>query len=308
MKSTSLITRLMTTATFASLIIVGCKKESSQSLSPQQEEQAATISTQSETQTELVSNDIFDNVMGASNDVGIQGTGVFGRLASGRESSTGADLKTDTTNSFNVTITHLSSTEFFPLQIVIDFGAGGICKDGHTRYGKITTVYTGHLLVPGKSATTTFDGYKIDSISVTGTHVLTNTSTSSQMQFTTDMTDGKLTAPSGNYISWTRHRVLTQIEGNGTPAWPIDDVFSLTGTTSAKAQAGDVLVAWNSEITEPLIKKFTCPWIEKGVMKVRRENLAVNSQWTAVLDFGTGDCDNKASLTINGKEYQITLH
>src|SRR5438270_9090 len=82
---------------------------------------------------------------------------------------------------------------------LIDFGSGCLGHDGHIRYGKISTVYTGRLLYPGNSATTTLDGYKIDSISIEGKQVITNTGSVSQKQFTVDITGGKLTKPSGNY-------------------------------------------------------------------------------------------------------------
>jgi hypothetical protein len=164
------------------------------------------------------------------------------------------------------------------------------------------------LIVSGKSATTTFDGYKIDSISIQGTHVITNTSTGNQKQFSVDVTNAKLSKPNGNYEEWESHRVITQTEGNGTPDLAADDIFSITATSHGKVKQADHLYAWQSETAEPLIKKFICPWIVKGILKVRRETLATNSQWVASLDYGSGDCDNKAVLTIDGVSHQIILH
>src|SRR5205823_2802648 len=85
MKNSFVLIRLMTIVLFTSLIFFGCKKENSQSsrLSPQQEEEVARVSVESETETQLAFNDVFDNVMGANNQVGVAGTGVFGKVASG---------------------------------------------------------------------------------------------------------------------------------------------------------------------------------------------------------------------------------
>jgi len=36
--------------------------------------------------------------------------------------------------------------------------------------------------------------------------------------------------------------------------------------------------------------------------------LSTNSQWVATLDYGQGECDSLATLTINGVSHQIQLH
>jgi len=305
MKKSALFNRLITLAFFASLVMIACKKENSGSLSASQEEQAANYSSESETENEVVFNDVFDNVMGVNTEVGIGGTGVFGRVASnGRE--TGID---SLPSCVQVSITLLNAPVRFPMKVIIDFGAGCVGRDGHTRSGKIITEYSGKLTEPGSSATTRFDGFKFDSISVQGTHKITNTTAtgSNQRQFAIDVTDAKLTKPNGNYSMWTSHRVITQTEGNGTPLYPLDDIFKVTGSAHGQVKHSDFIYAWQSEITEPLIKKFSCHWISKGIIKVRRETLPANSQWVATLDYGAGDCDFLATLTINGVSHQIQL-
>jgi hypothetical protein len=305
MKKSVLFTRLITAAFFASLVMIACKKENSSSLSPAEEEQAANYSSESETENEVVFNDVFDNVMGVNTEVGIGGTGVFGRFSQ----SNGRPDGVDTLTCVKVSITLLNAPARFPMKIVIDFGTGCVGRDGHTRSGKIIAEYSGKLTEPGNSATTRFDGFKFDSISVQGTHKITNTtaSGSNQRQFTIDVTDAKLTKPNGNYSMWTSTRVITQTEGNGTPLYPLDDIFKVSGSAHGQVKHGDLIYAWKSEITEPLIKKFTCHWISKGIIKVRRETLATNSQWVATLDYGAGDCDFLATLTINGTSHQIQL-
>lgn len=302
-------TKLMAVVFFFSLLVIGCKKENSSTLTPAQEEQAATYSSQSETESEFVFNDVFDNVMGTNTEVGVGGTGIFGKTTSG---ISGRGSQADSvSHCFTVTVTRLNPPNLFPVKIVIDFGNGCLGNDGHTRYGKIITVYTGRLIVPGKSATTTFDGFKIDDISVSGKHVITNTTNntagSNQLQYTVDVTNARLSKPNGDYSEWESHRVITQVEGNGS-ILPVDDVFTITGSSHGKVKHGNDLFAWHSEITEPLRKRFTCRWISKGTIKVIRETLSSTSRWVAILDYGSGNCDNQATLTINGVSHQITLH
>src|SRR4051812_6528025 len=115
MKKMSLLTRLITMVFMASLAFVGCKKETSDSLTPQQEEEAVTASTESETENELVFNDVFDNVMGVSPQVAIGGTGVFGREVPG-DVRGGRELGMDSVPPcVTVSITHLTVGQDFPL-------------------------------------------------------------------------------------------------------------------------------------------------------------------------------------------------
>lgn len=307
MKKLSLITRLTTVAFAATLLITGCKKENSDTLSAQEEEQAATYSTESEAETEVTFNDVFDNVMGVNTELGTGGVGIFGRVAS---SENGRVMGVDSVPSC-VTVTIVPQAPgVFPKTVTLDFGSGCF-SHGHLRSGKIKTVYTGRLVEPGSSATTTFDNYKIDSVLVQGTHRITNTTATTpganQRQFKIEVIDAKLTKPNGNYVQWNTVRTNTQIEGNGSVT-PADDIFKVTGIANGKVKREAIIVLWNAEITEPLIKKFICPWISKGRIRTVRQGLPANTPWVAVLDYGTGNCDNQATLTINGNTRQITLH
>ncbi|MES2882419.1 MAG: hypothetical protein V4676_09750, partial [Bacteroidota bacterium] len=226
MKKLSLLTQLTTVAFAAAILFTGCKKENSASdLTPQQEEEIAVASSEAEFENELVTNDVFDNVLGVNAEVGLGGTGVFGKISSGVNDS--REARVDSIRCFTVTIVKLNLPNLFPVKITTDFGAGCIGRDGHTRYGKIITTYTGRLTVPGMSATTTFENYKIDSISVQGKFVVANTTAagSNQRQFVIETDEMKLTKPSGNYSLWSGRKVITQIEGNGTPDFPVDDIF-----------------------------------------------------------------------------------
>lgn len=309
MKQLHQLTRMLTASLFASLIIIGCKKEKSDTLTPTQEEEAANFSFQSETESDIVFNDIFNNVMGINNDLGVGGTGVFERAGiSSDATKEEREMDVDSLPScVTVTITQLNLPNMFPVKVVLDFGTG-CTSNGHTRSGKIITVYTGRLVVPGSSATTSFENFKMDSISVQGTHVIKNTTAlgSNQRQFTVDVENAKLTRPNGNYSQWDSHRVITQIEGNAT-IFPQDDIFRIAGGAHGRVKRGNLLYGWQSEIVEPLIRKFFCPWISKGVLRVRRETLPSTSPWVASLNFGTGTCDYFATLTLNGITHQIEL-
>jgi hypothetical protein len=93
-------------------------------------------------------------------------------------------------------------------------------------------------------------------------------------------------------------RVRTWTTGYSTPMNISDDEYSITGTASGINRRGNEYV---HTITSPLIAKMNCRWIVQGIIE-----FVVNSQ-TAVLDYGEGECDRIATLTVNGNTYTINL-
>ena len=298
--------RLATLVLVSLLIFGSCKKETSGSES--EEVFASQASSEADAESDDIFNEVFDNVMGVNADVAFGGTGVFGQV---NQSSIGETART--TACPDVTVTHLNAPDVFPVKIVMDFGTGCTGRDGRTRSGKIITVYTNRLIVPGAKATTIFENFKVNDIQVQGTHVITNlseppvNSACPTHKWKVTVENGKLTKPNGNYVEWNGTRTITQIEGRCTTNIPLDDIYEITGSSNGKVKRGDLLIAWRSEITEPLIKKFTCRWLVKGVIKIIRLNLSTNSPWVATINYGNGDCDNRAVVTINGVPHEITL-
>ena len=300
---------LLVALVFVSVLLFGsCKKETSADTS--QEEMASQASSEADAESDDIFNEVFDNVLGVNTDVGFGNTGVFGQMNPGTSGGT-ARL----TACPDVTITHLSGTlDPFPVKIVMDFGSGCMGRDGRTRSGKIISTYTNRLFVPGAKATTTFDNYKVDSVNIQGTLVITNqgeaiSANCLRHKWKVEVQAGKLIKLNGNYTEWTSTKTITQVDGTCTPFIHIDDIYKIEGGAHGKVKRGDLLIAWNSEITDPLIKKFSCRWLVKGIIRIARLNLASNSPWVATINYTypNGDCDNKAMMAVNGITHIITL-
>jgi len=289
---------ILTTVLVTGLFLSACKKQDDES-GANGKEAFAMAASESDAAAEGVFDDVFNNVMGVSPEVGIGGTGVFGRM----DVSTGRVDGVDSTPCYTVTIKQLSTATRFPLQITIDFGSGCTAKDGRTRKGKITIVYTGSLVNSGNSATTVFDNYYLDNIKIEGTHKLTNTGTPDKKSYTTQVINAKLSESSGNYIQWNSEKTVTQVEGGATPLIGLDDAYNITGNAGGSVQLNGKYFQWSTAITAPLLKRFSCPWIVKGTLSLNKGSDAV-----AVLDYGSGTCDNKGSFTVNGSIHEITLH
>ena len=64
--------------------------------------------------------------------------------------------------------------------------------------------------------------------------------------------DAKITnTGSGKWRKWNSTKDILQVEGNGTPRFPLDDVYKLTGYAAGSNAAGKT---WSSLIVDPLIK------------------------------------------------------
>ena len=68
---------------------------------------------------------------------------------------------------------------------------------------------------------------------------------------------------------------------------------------SKTSYANGTTVVLNTE--SPLVKPVACDWIVSGVLKIK-----INDR-VLYLDFGNGDCDNKALLKWNDRVVEITL-
>ncbi|HVX50351.1 MAG TPA: hypothetical protein VHB48_09335 [Chitinophagaceae bacterium] len=307
MKNSKILLLIAITAIGSAAIFTACQKSAADTSSSggisTQDAAALQTSAATDDESDNVYNDVLSNVLGVNDDAGIgAGVGVF--LAAPASTGTPVSQFGEGADSagrcFTVTVSP-DRAGAFPKTITIDFGTGCTGRDGHVRRGKIITVYTGHMIESGSTATTTFDGFYFDSVKVEGTVVAKNKTTGNALAFSITVTNGKLTAPSGDYIEVNRSHTWAQTSGMDTPHTPADDIFSITGNSSGTAQVAGVTAQWITNITQPVVRKLLCRWRVAGVVTV------THNDKSAVLDYGNGDCDNTATVTIGSKTYNITL-
>lgn len=306
MKTTQTIVPLIAGLFITAAVFTACQKNSGTPSNTDtvsvQDQVTLSASAQADDGADNVYSDVFTNVAGVNDDAGLgNGVGVF--FAPSRSgnatSSFGGGGADSATHCF--TVTEIETNGGFPKTITIDFGTGCTGKDGHTRRGKITAVYTGKLRESGSTATVSFDGYYIDTLKVEGTLKAENKSTGSNYIFSITVTNGKLSLPSGDFIEVNKTHTWTQTDGSATPRIPGDDVYSVIGSSAGTAQVQGSTYQWTTEITTPVIRKMSCRWRVAGQVAITRNNIK------ALLDYGNGECDNKATVTIGQKVFDITL-
>ena len=179
----------------------------------------------------------------------------------------------------------------FPKTIQILFDS--TCTNAHNihRSGIIRIVISDSLRHSGSTAIMTFENYFVNGFQWEGTHTFTNTSPVNGKSWQYKIAQGKLIAPNG--LFWLHHSIrdVVQTAGLNTPFNLFDDIISITGN-------GSITNAENNErtvtITQPLQKKYSCANIDKG--RIRFEG----QHHFAILDYGDGECDRVAQISVNG--------
>lgn len=188
----------------------------------------------------------------------------------------------------------------WPKTITVDFGAGCTGLYDNTRSGKIIIVVTGPRLTTGSKRTVTFDNYFFNGIKVEGTKVVENLgyNNNQNMVFSVKLTGGKLTLPNGSVIERSVDHQREWVAGFSTKnIW--DDEVLITGTSSGVTVNG---VAYTNTITTALHWKRVCKFIVSGVVKIEREG-----KDNIELNYGTGECDALATVTVGDETKEITL-
>ncbi len=192
-----------------------------------------------------------------------------------------------------------STPGVFPKTVTVNFGTTGCTGDnGFVRKGKIIYTISDKLIKTGSTLAISFDNYSVNGHKLEGMYTIKNTGTLASIQFNTTLENGKITYPDGKWYTKTSNVTWVYAAGSFTPADLSDDVFNLSGSGTVTSSDGNTLSAESQDF---LVRKYNCYNIVSGKL-----NLTYNSI-NGVLDYGNGECDNKAVLSIGNKNYDVTL-
>lgn len=197
-----------------------------------------------------------------------------------------------------LTLAHYDT--LFPNTLTIDFGSGCTDAYGITRSGKIIATLTKPMISVGSVTSITLENFKRNGKAITGTKTITNNglNSSGHPVFGIEILNASVETADG-IVSWNSSRTREWTEGYITPLNYLDDVYNITGTASGTNTKGN---KFEVEITSPLQIELSCAHITKGVIELTPEDSK-----TRTLDYGNGDCDDKATLKVGNRTYDITL-
>ncbi len=196
-----------------------------------------------------------------------------------------------------VTVTP-SGKDVYPKTVTIDYGSGITSANGITRKGKIIALLSGKLRTPGTLVTVNFDGYAVNGYTVAGTYLVTPSISSAGVSFKVAVTNGSITFPNGQVNTYSGTETVVQT-GGLTTATVADDVYAVTGSFTYSNSNGENITG---TITKALVKSFDCKNITSGTIA-----FVYNNTKNGVLDFGSGTCDNQATVTSGATIKIITL-
>ena len=199
-----------------------------------------------------------------------------------------------------ITITS-SGQDFWPRNIVIDYGTGCAGLNDVIRSGKIIITLSGPRRETGSVRTLTFEDYYINGAKVEGTKTVTNLgpNASQNVVFSVVLVGGKITFPDGKTISRDLEREREYIEGYDT--WnPWDDRCLITGMAEGTNLNG---LAYTHTIINALEWHAVCRFLVRGTIKFDIEGIEPFE-----LDYGDGECDAYATLSRGDDTREIVLH
>jgi len=289
----TLIIAALTAATIG-LSLNACKKDNSTASSSATESEGVSTAT-SATASEMMYDDAFDVVTQSGEQSGVSTSSIKG---SPIVDAAGVDTVTYTTTA-GATIT-LSPTDpsVFPKTLTVNYGAGVTSANGITRKGEIIVTLSGKIRTAGTTITVTYNNYSVNGYGLAGTYVMVpKIAANSGVNYNITVTGGSITFPNGSISTYSGSETFTQVGGIGTLSIT-DDTYQITGNFSYSSTNTGAITG---VVTTPLVKTADCKDITSGVIALTYKGL------NGTLDFGSGTCDDQATLTFGKTVKIITL-
>ena len=283
-------------AIIAALVLstFSCKKDSSSGSSTTDDQTTVTLATGA-TGAESLYDDTFDVVTQSGAQSGVNGTALAVNPVNVKAVNRSLDAF-QAVACAQITLSPADSTSF-PKTMTIDYGTGCTSSNGITRVGKLSVTLTGKLRNPGSVISVTFDNYSVNGYQLQGTYSMTPVAgADSGINFNISVSNATITTPSNAVYTYSGSETFTQVAGIGTTT-VTDDTYNITGNLSYSG--GGLTVS--GTIVNPLVRSADCPNITSGTIDYVYKNIK------GVLDFGSGTCDNVATMTAGPITNTITL-
>lgn len=177
--------------------------------------------------------------------------------------------------------------------VTIDFGEGCELRNGNFVSGKIIMEYEKDPEAATKMITYVFEDFYFNGKEVEGGgSILRERSNENGNPQSTKTFDVTVTWPDNTFANKNGVKVREMIEGQGTFAWG-DNVFLITGNWEFTRRNGTILSA---KVVEALRRELACKFLVSGILELNK------NENNAILNYGDGECDDLATVSINGGE------
>jgi hypothetical protein len=296
----SYIKSVLTGCFFVSAFLFSsCKKESSDQSATVTDEESQTMS-QENAAADGEYDEITEIALTADADLAIAATEPD--EVPGTAAGTGVRIRTPIFKQLGIKLGPCAevsvSGDEFPKTVTIDYGDGCVCFDGKFRKGAVILHFMAPLRRSGSVLTITLRDFHVNRAHIEGVKTISNLSTGNGVKFAVSIEDGMVSWPNGRGFTYVGTKTVTQIAGMDTRGIK-DDIYEIERRNKT-VYANGVTVVKNTDT--PLIRKISCPWLVQGILKVKINNGQL------FLNYGNGDCDNKAVLSWRGGEKEVSLN
>ncbi|MBS0026326.1 hypothetical protein ACTJJ0_08130 [Chitinophaga sp. 22321] len=297
--STNRVLAWTITSVAVATIFFACKKEVTTDTAPNNQSDNNTIGA---VQHEAIVSAMYGDLFETAATVGIS-QGMY----TGRKANPGGGEMADQPQGCPSAELLDATGNTWPKRVDIDFGTSCLDRYGVFRSGVLHVIFSGPLFSPGATIVVEPRNYKLNGKAVEGRFVISGVSysTTNGIQYTTELTNGKVTLSDSVVINYASKKTVKQIAGvdKDQPFLnPSDDVFSVEGNAALSYVKGPVTGATaNFSTEEALIKAWSCAYISKGKLKVEFDKI------TGVINYGDGLCDDVATITVGDKAKEIKL-
>ena len=188
--------------------------------------------------------------------------------------------------------------------LVINFGnTDCTCDDYKIRRGEIIVQYDGRYKDSASERTITFNNYFVNDNQLSGKKIVQNmgANTSGQVYYNVTVNDTLNLGAGNGEITWSGNRTRTWLAGYNTASW-LDDEYLIGGTTTL-VRANGHSFTFAIDASDQLQVATSCPYIEAGIVTITGSTLSS----ARTLNYGSGTCDDMATVTLDGHVYNITL-
>jgi hypothetical protein len=180
----------------------------------------------------------------------------------------------------------------YPKTITLDYGDSTVLNNGRVLSGIIIINMSAPPRTDSATRIITFQNFKIDSIGIAGSTTMVFLGDNLTQRIFKINGEITYTFSDNSTLTRTEERQREWIAGLETQFDPSDDVINITGFVHAVNSDG---AEYQNEITEPLVRYGNCRFIVQGIVTMSK-----NGEVFGTLDYGDGNCDRFATLTING--------
>ncbi|MCS6822751.1 MAG: hypothetical protein NZ529_00540 [Cytophagaceae bacterium] len=216
-------------------------------------------------------------------------------------------------NCVNITIDTLSNNPFIR-RFTIHFTSGCRTYDGKSRSGSLIVELSGDKYNETGSVTTiTTNNYQVEGVKIEGRKTITCVEPGKHNIQVTGINGtgyAKITYTDGKTAEWKSTRTRTQTAGSNTPLNIFDNKFEISGTNGNSQVAEGINRdggRYTVNIESPLVIDFTCEktlirYPTSGVLVITPEGKSARK-----IDYGTGTCDSRATISVAGFSKEINL-